>query len=86
MQSDHYITAINFCELSLDKSDHVMQNRTMVIGGYPLSDLIAFKLNFYKWSWKIKKKLFAEDSDGDIKSWLTIPYQETRTNPQNMQK
>ena len=55
MQSDHYITAINFCELSLDKSNHVMQNRTMVIRGYPLSDLIAFKLNFYKWSRKIKK-------------------------------
>ena len=31
----------NFCGLSLDKSDHVIENRTMVIRGYPPSDLIS---------------------------------------------
>ena len=30
----------NFCGLSLDKTDHVVQNRTMVVRGYPPSDLI----------------------------------------------
>ena len=31
----------SFCGLSLDKTDHVIQNHTMVIGGYPPSDLIS---------------------------------------------
>ena len=34
-------SAINFCGLSLDKNDHVIQNRTMVIRGYLPSDLIC---------------------------------------------
>ena len=32
----------NFWELSLDKTDHVIQNRTMDIRGYPPSNLISF--------------------------------------------
>ena len=46
----------NFCELSLDKADHVIQNRKMDVRGYPSSDFIStegkprnkqtFKLNF----------------------------------------
>ena len=66
----------NFCGLSLDKTDHVIQNRTMVIRRYPSSDFISteerprheqvFKLNF-KRSWKTKKILFAEASEGEIK-------------------
>ena len=51
-----YDPPINFCGLSLDKTDHVIQNLTMVIRGYPPSDFIStkekprneqtFKLNF----------------------------------------
>ena len=33
----------NFCGLSLDKTDHVIQNPTMDIRGYPPSDLILFR-------------------------------------------
>ena len=46
----------NLRGFSLDKTDHVIQNQTMVIGRYPLSDFISmerkprnkgmFKLNF----------------------------------------
>ena len=35
-----YNPSNNFCELSLDKTDHLIQNRTMVIRGYLPSDLI----------------------------------------------
>ena len=36
-----YNQPINFCRLSLDKTDHVVQNRTMVVRGYPPSYLIS---------------------------------------------
>ena len=45
----------------------------------------AFKLNF-KSVMENKRILFAEASDGEFKSWLTIPHKETRKNPQNMQE
>ena len=38
---EFYNPSINFCVLSLNKTDQVMQNRTMVIRGYPPSDLIS---------------------------------------------
>ena len=66
----------NFCGLPLDKTDHVVQNRTMVIRRYPSSDFIsieerprnkqAFKLNFNRSS-KTKKILFAQASHREIK-------------------
>ena len=34
-----YNPAIYFCELLFDKTDNVIKNRTMVIRGYPPSDL-----------------------------------------------
>ena len=37
----YYNPPNNFCGLSLDKTDHVVQNRTMVIRRYPPSDLIS---------------------------------------------
>ena len=37
----NYNPPINFCGLSLDKTDQVTQNRTMVIRRYPPSDLIS---------------------------------------------
>ena len=36
-----YNPPINFCGLSLDKTDHVIQNRTMVTRGYLPTDLIS---------------------------------------------
>ena len=45
----------NFCGLSLDKTDHVIQNRKMDIGGYPPSDLISV-VWFYFDGRKIKKR------------------------------
>ena len=33
-----------------------------------------------------KRILFAETSDGEMKSWLTIQLKETRKNPQNVQE
>ena len=36
----------NFCGLSLDKTDHVIQDWTMDIRGYPPSDLISV-VSFY---------------------------------------
>ena len=41
MDIGNYNPPNNFCGLSLDKTNHVMQNRTMVIRGYPPSDLIS---------------------------------------------
>ena len=38
---NHCNPSINFCGLSLDKTDHVIQNRTMVIRRYRPSDLIS---------------------------------------------
>ena len=40
-----YNTMINFHGLSLDKTDHVIQNQTIVIRGYPQSDLISYPLS-----------------------------------------
>ena len=59
----------NFCELSLDKTDHVIQNRTMVIRGYPSSDFISTEGNqeaskrsseTFNWSRKTKKDFLQE--------------------------
>ena len=67
----------------MDKTDHVMQNRTMVIRRYPPSDLISV-VRFYFDGTKTKKRAsvqaklfigpekqkknsFAEASDGEIK-------------------
>ena len=36
----YVITHRKICGLSLDKTDHMIRNRTMVIGEYTLSDLI----------------------------------------------
>ena len=41
ISSSTYNPPNNFCELSLDKTDHVIQDRTMDIRGYPPSDLIS---------------------------------------------
>ena len=64
----------NFCGLSLDKTDDVIQNRTMVTRRYPPSDLILFQRRenqetskrSYNLSRKNQKRL-AEASDGKIK-------------------
>ena len=45
----------NFCVLSLDKTDHVIQNQTMVIRGSPPSDLISV-VCFYFDGRKTKKQ------------------------------
>ena len=42
----HYDSPITFCGISLGKTDHVTQDRTMVIRGYPLSDLMSV-IGFY---------------------------------------
>ena len=64
----------NLCRLSLDKTDHVIQNRTKVTRRYPSSDLILIqrkenqetsKLS-YNLSRKNQKRL-QEVSDGKMK-------------------
>ena len=50
-----YNSPNNFCELSLDKVDHVIQNRTVFIRGYPPSDLISV-VWFYFDGRKTKKR------------------------------
>ena len=43
----NYNPPTNFCQLSLDKTDHVIQNRTMVIRGHPPSDLISVVSSYF---------------------------------------
>lgn len=66
-------------------------NRTIVMRGYPPSDLISV-VWFYCDEWKTKKRANAQakpfigrgKQTKKSKGWLAIPYGETRKNPQNM--
>ena len=91
----------NFYGLSLDKTDHVVQNRTIVIRRYPQSDLISV-VRFYLDRRKTKKRAsvqakfqsvmennkntFAEANDGEIKRLVDNSVQRKTKNPQNMQE
>ena len=88
--------------ISVWETDHVMQNRTMVIRGYPPSDLISvvwfnfdgrktkkpasFQVKLLIGQGKQTIYLLQKPVTEKLKSWLTIPYKETRKNPQNMQE
>ena len=84
----------NFFGLSLDKTDHVIQNRTMVIRRYPPSDLISV-VWFYFDGIKAKKRASVQAKllighgkqkntfcrsqwRKKLKRWLTIPHKETQ--------
>ena len=92
----YYNPPNNFFGLSWDKTDHVIQNRTMVIRRYPPADLISL-VWFYFDGIKAKKRasvqaklLIGHGTQKNtfcrsqwrkkLKSWLTIPHKETRKN------
>ena len=57
----------NFCRLSFDKTDHTIQNSTMVIRRYPPSNLISVIWCYFEWIKAKKWILFAEASDRESK-------------------
>ena len=88
--------SINFCGLSMDKTDHMIQYQTISAVRFDIRRLISFrrkkhgneptfKLNFQ--SVMENKKYFLQKTVKEkLKGWLKIPYKETRKNPQNMQE
>ena len=83
LTTGNYNPPINFCGLLLDKTDHVIHNRTMVIRRYPSSDLISI-VWFYFDGRKTKRRETVQaklligqgkhlkTSHRNFKGWLTI--------------